>query len=178
MRQTSQSCLRADGRHARAALPAAARRSARAAAVALLSLGAGTARADGPGIATGTLTCHAPAGMSFVLGTSYAVDCAFMPAQGPAERYVGEVRRVGIDLGFRQSTTMVWAVIAGSDGKPDTLAGSYAGISVGATPIVGAGANALIGGSNRTISLQPLSLELRTGLNVNVAIASLTLRRP
>lgn len=147
-----------------------------AATAALLPLGA--ARADGPGIATGTLTCNAAPGPSFVFGASYGLDCTYVPVQGRAERYLGEVRRVGIDLGFRANTTLVWAVIVGSDGKPDSLAGSYVGVSVGATPVVGAGANALVGGSDRTISLQPLSVELRTGLNVNVAVANLTLRRP
>lgn len=149
-----------------------------AATAAFVSLGAGAARADSPGIAVGTLTCNAAPGPSFVFGANYALECIFTPAQGPAERYVGEVRRVGLDLGFRATTTLVWAVIAGSDGKPDSLAGSYVGLGVGATPVVGAGANALVGGSNRTVSLQPVSLELRTGLNVNVTMASLTLRKP
>jgi hypothetical protein len=147
-------------------------------AAALLSFGAGAAQAQGGGLASGTLTCNAPPGANFVFGTHYALDCVFAPAQGPAERYVGEIRRLGIDLGFREGTTLVWAVLAGSDGRPESLAGSYVGVSVGAAPIVGAGANALVGGSNRTISLQPLSVEFRTGLNVNAAIANLTLRRP
>jgi len=155
-------------------------RLARAAlgAAALIALAAGAARADGPGIAAGTLTCNAPPGANFVFGAHYALDCVFAPAQGPAERYVGEVRRFGIDLGFRAGTTLVRAVLVGSDGKPESLAGSYVGVSVGAAPIVGAGANALVGGSNRTVSLQPLSVELRTGFNINVAVANLTLRRP
>jgi hypothetical protein len=177
MRKSSSTRLRTEARSPRFGVSIAAGRSARAAAVALLSLGAGVARADGPALAAGTLTCNAPAGPSFVFGTSYTLACVFAPAQGPVEHYVGEIRRLGVDLGFRQSTTLIWAVFAGSDGKPDSLAGSYLGVSVGATPGVGAGANALIGGSTRTISLQPLSVELRTGLNVNLAVANLTLRR-
>jgi hypothetical protein len=34
----------------------------------------------------------------------------------------------------------------------------------------------LVGGSNKTISLQPLSIEGNTGLNVAAGIASITLR--
>ena len=153
------------------------RRHCRLAAIALFAFGAGSARADNPGAATGTLTCHAPPGLSFVFGSTYSMDCVFARAGGQPELYRGEVRRVGIDLGFRHGTTMVWAVFMSGNGTPGSLAGRYVGISAGAAPIVGAGANALIGGSERTVSLQPLSLELRTGLNVNVAVADLTLRK-
>jgi len=40
---------------------------------------------------------------------------------------------------------------------------------------VGAGANVLVGGSNRTISLQPVSVEGNTGLNVAGGVAQVTL---
>jgi hypothetical protein len=39
------------------------------------------------------------------------------------------------------------------------------------------GANALIGGSSKTISLQPLSLEGNTGLNIAGGIGEIELRR-
>lgn len=154
------------------------RRRGRLAALALLALGAASARADNPGAATGTLTCHAPPGLSFVFGSHYSMDCVFTRAGGQSEPYRGEVRRVGIDLGFRQGTTMVWAVFMSGNGTSGSLAGRYLGISAGAAPVVGVGANALIGGGDRTVSLQPLSVEFRTGLNVNVAVADLTLRKP
>jgi hypothetical protein len=56
------------------------------------------------------------------------------------------------------------------------LRGSYVGASAGATVVVGLGANGLIGGSNRTISLQPISVEANTGLNVALTATSLRLR--
>ena len=40
---------------------------------------------------------------------------------------------------------------------------------------VGLGANALVGGSSRSIALQPLSIEGTTGLNVAAGIGWLTL---
>jgi hypothetical protein len=58
---------------------------------------------------------------------------------------------------------------------PGSLVGDFAGATASATVGVGAGANVLIGGSNRTISLQPLSIEGNTGLNVAAGIASITL---
>ena len=40
----------------------------------------------------------------------------------------------------------------------------------------GAGANVLVGGSNRTVSLQPVSVQGQTGLNLAAGVAELTLR--
>ena len=40
----------------------------------------------------------------------------------------------------------------------------------------GLGANVLIGGSRRTISLQPLSVEGQIGINLAMTVARLTLR--
>ena len=42
---------------------------------------------------------------------------------------------------------------------------------------VGGNANALVGGSNDLIALQPVSVEGQTGLNIAVGVAGLTLRR-
>jgi hypothetical protein len=41
---------------------------------------------------------------------------------------------------------------------------------------LGAGANVLLGGSNRTIALQPLSLQGSTAINVIAGVSSLKLR--
>jgi len=57
-----------------------------------------------------------------------------------------------------------------------SLAGNYGGGAASATIGVGAGANALFGGSNNTISLQPLSGQAQTGLSVAAGVAGLELR--
>jgi hypothetical protein len=49
---------------------------------------------------------------------------------------------------------------------PGALSGGYAGGTASATIGVGIGANALVGGSNNTVALQPLSIEGDQGLNV------------
>ena len=53
------------------------------------------------------------------------------------------------------------------------------GVDVGvvrATVGVGVGANALVGGSNNTIALQPVSVQGQTGLSVAAGVAGLDLR--
>ena len=73
---------------------------------------------------------------------------------------------------------LVWAVFAPTANiGPGALAGNYVGATASATVGAGVGANLLVGGSNRTITLQPLSIEGNTGLNAAAGIGAMTLRR-
>jgi hypothetical protein len=56
------------------------------------------------------------------------------------------------------------------------LAGEYGGASAEATVGAGLGANVLVGGSDRTVSLQPVSVQGQAGLNLAVGVSGLTLR--
>jgi di/tricarboxylate transporter len=60
--------------------------------------------------------------------------------------------------------------------KPGALEGSYAGVTAGASVGVGASANALIGGFDKSITLQPISIEGNTGLNVAAGIGAMHLK--
>ena len=71
---------------------------------------------------------------------------------------------------------MVWAVFRADQSPYGALAGQYAGASAEATVGAGVGANALMGGSNRTVTLQPLSVQGQAGLNLAAGVAGLTLR--
>jgi hypothetical protein len=84
------------------------------------------------------------------------------------------LRRAGVDLGFNQQIVVAWAVWAPSGSM--SLAGSYGGGAASATVGVGAGANALFGGSGNTVSLQPVSGQAQTGLSVAAGVAGLELR--
>jgi hypothetical protein len=71
---------------------------------------------------------------------------------------------------------MVWAVDAPTTRRFGALAGTYTGATGEATVGAGVGANVLVGGSNRTVSLQPLSVQGQAGLNVAAGVAELRLR--
>ena len=91
--------------------------------------------------------------------------------------YSGSITRVGIDIGVTGPSTMVWTVLASTNDIPSgALDGNYAGVSADASVGVGVGANALIGGSNDSIVLQPVSVKGQTGLNLAVGVAELSLR--
>jgi uncharacterized protein DUF992 len=50
------------------------------------------------------------------------------------------------------------------------------GASGDASPGVGAGGKLLVGGSHKTISLQPLALQGQVGVNLALGVAGLALR--
>jgi hypothetical protein len=147
-----------------------------AAAVAALLALANPAAAAG-GVKIGVLTCQVSSGWGFVFGSSKDLHCNFSPsARGGGERYVGSVSKFGVDVGYTAGGVLVWDVIAPtSTVKRGALAGAYAGATASATVGVGAGANVLVGGFNRSITLQPISIEGNTGLNVAAGIGEITL---
>jgi hypothetical protein len=56
------------------------------------------------------------------------------------------------------------------------LSGRYIGASAEATIAVGLGANVLIGGSRRSVALQPISVQGQTGFNIAAGVGELRLR--
>ncbi len=115
---------------------------------------------------------------SFVVGSVTELRCTFRPTGGgAAEPYTATIRRVGVDVALPANVGIAWAVFAPTRRiGPGDLRGTYAGASASATAGVGVGANALIGGSNSTIALQPVSLQGQTGLGVAAGLAGLELR--
>ena len=71
---------------------------------------------------------------------------------------------------------MIWSVYAPTTRRFGALAGHYSGASAEATVGAGLGANVLVGGSDRTVALQPISVQGQTGLNVAVGVTGLDLR--
>ena len=147
--------------------------------ICLTSLATGVtqpAQAQG-GVRVGTLSCNIASGWGFVFGSSKALRCTFAPTPGRAEFYAGTINKFGVDIGYTQGGVLVWGVFAPSANiGPGALSGNYVGATGSATVGVGAGANVLVGGSNRTISLQPVSIEGNTGLNVAAGIGAISLR--
>ena len=121
----------------------------------------------------GTLNCTIYGSISFIVTSQKSMTCIFTPAQpGPREMYTGMITKLGLDLGATAGGQMVWAVLASTNREFGALAGSYGGASAEATVGAGIGANVLVG---RTVTLQPISLQGQTGLDVAVGFANLEL---
>ena len=146
-----------------------------AAAVALAVL-SGSAQAQ-ERVQAGSLTCDVSAGIGLIIGSQRSVNCLFTPdIPGPQEGYYGTITKFGLDLGVTAGGAMVWAVYADTSRGYGFLAGDYAGASGEATIAVGLGANVLVGGSNRTVALQPLSVQGQVGVNLALGVANLSIR--
>jgi hypothetical protein len=125
----------------------------------------------------GVLNCDVSAGLGLIIGSQRSVTCVFSPDRpGPQESYVGTITKFGLDLGATAAGHMVWAVFTDTSGGVGFLAGNYAGASGEVTVAAGLGANVLVGGSSRTVALQPLSIQGQIGLNLAVGVADLNLR--
>src|ERR1019366_8146186 len=102
-------------------------------------------------IRAGVLTCDVSAGFGLIIGSQKDVSCTFAPDRpGRREDYDGSITKFGLDVG----------------------------VSGEATLGAGLGTNVLIGGSNRTVALQPVSVGGQIGLNLAVGVAALHLGLP
>ena len=147
------------------------------AAFAALAVGGLTASAQAQGARAGMLECNVSGGTGFIITSSKALDCFFIPdGGGPQEHYMGTITRFGLDIGITGPGKMAWGVLAPSSyPRPGALQGTYSGVSGGATVGAGATANVLVGGNGGTLSLQPLSVSGQVGLNVTAGIGQMTL---
>jgi hypothetical protein len=137
----------------------------------------GDAQAQGR-VKVGTLTCEMSGGIGLIVASRKELSCRFSPSERGwrREAYVGSVTRLGVDVGATAGGRLIWAVYAPTNAGRYALAGGYGGASAEATVGAGVGANALVGGSNRTVTLQPLSVQGQAGLSVAAGVAGLELR--
>ena len=127
-------------------------------------------------VETGILECRGIS-QQYVITSLTNLQCVFQAHNGARHRYVSAIRRVGLDIGVNQSTVLAWAVYAPTRTPgPGSLSGAYVGGSANATLGVGAGVNALFGGSDYTISLQPVSFQGQTGIGAAGGISALQLQ--
>ena len=125
----------------------------------------------------GRLLCASAPRVGMIVGSAQSLRCVFH-AINPARQYVyaGRIRRIGLDIGATGISVLSWAVFArNSRIGPGTLRGNYVGASGNVALGPGLGVNVLIGGSRRSIMLQPLSVERSIGFNVAAGVTNLTL---
>jgi hypothetical protein len=128
-------------------------------------------------VQVGVLECRGGASVGFIVGSVTNLGCVLRVEGAPEDRYIATIRKVGIDLGITEESSLTWGVYAPvARLGPGDLSGNYVGADGSASIGVGAGGNVLIGGSNNSIALQPLSVQGQVGLNVAAGLESLELR--
>jgi hypothetical protein len=134
--------------------------------------------ANAAGVKVGLLSCNVSSGWGFIFGSSKDLRCTYRSdnKDRPPVHYRGTIAKFGVDIGYTEGGVILWEVFAPSSNvRAGALQGDYAGATADAAVGVGLGANVLIGGLDRSIALQPLSIEGSEGLNVAAGIGNISL---
>jgi hypothetical protein len=126
----------------------------------------------------GGLNCRLEPTVGLIVASVRKMSCQFTPIQvgRPVQNYSGTMTTVGIDLGAIAGGALTWGVFSATTGPAfGGMDGDYVGVSGAATLGLGGGVNVLLGGSNRSVALQPISVQGTTGLNVQAGVSSLKL---
>jgi len=143
---------------------------------AILATGLMSAPAMAQSIEIGVLTCDIDGGFGAIFGSNRQASCVFVDKRGNPTPYTAEITKIGLDLGFVASKTLVWSVLAASNNVPRNLRGTYVGANVEASALIGVGGNAMVGGMRDSFALNPVSLQVQTGVNAALAVQVLRIR--
>jgi hypothetical protein len=137
-----------------------------------------SAPASADPIQVGVLQCAGGPSVGYLIGSNTGLSCVFRPStRRGGEGYAGSMGRLGLDVGVTTGSGLGWLVFAPSRNlSRGALAGSYGGASANASLIVGGGANVLVGGLNNSITLQPVSVQGQSGVNLAATVTSLQLQ--
>ncbi len=120
----------------------------------------------------GQLRCDISAGIGRIIASKEPVNCMFIPSRpGRRENYTAVISKVDRNLGATEGNELVWTVYAPIERPFGALAGNYRGANAEVTGTVGGGpsADVMVGGSKRSVILQPASAQPQTNLAISVA---------
>jgi len=129
-------------------------------------------------IRVGGLTCTSSPRVGLIIASRQMLRCASRSSAPPRHLvYSGSTRGLDFDIGAARRGALFWVVFA-----PNTrfsrraLRGNYEAANGSVMSNLGLGTNVLIGGSQRTIFLQPLSAEGQIGINLAAGVSNLSIR--
>ncbi len=127
-------------------------------------------------VKVGQLACSIEGKGGNIFKTDKELGCQYTSVSGSTELYTGKIEEFGISIGETDISELVWVVLAPSkDVEKGALAGTYVGASAEATLGVGGGANVLVGGFDKSFVLQPINIQIQTGLNIAAGLSKFTL---
>lgn len=142
----------------------------------LISLLSGTANASSLNAEIGLLSCDVSAGIGLIIKQSQTLNCTFTTSKGETQKYSGNITEYGIELGEVKEAEMTWTVLAATTTiEPGALQGDYAGVNADASLSVGAGVNLLVGGLDKSFTLQPLSVDTEKGTSLSAGVTTMSL---
>ena len=125
----------------------------------------------------GELKCTVDETNKSLFKTHMVMACDYVDVNGNnAGKYEASVNRTGLKVGWAKTKEMAWIVTTLGDETDVKIAGTYVGANAGASVGAGAGANYLVGGFNGKISLQPWSVEGKSGVGLELGGQKLELK--
>lgn len=135
------------------------------------------------GIKVGTLVINSVPGTrsGLLISSSVDVTAVFTDTKGNKEHYVGETGiKLGINLSAKDEQTISYLVFsASSDYKTGShaLEGKYFGQKASAALGAGVGVAVLVGGFDKSFTLQPVSVETLKGWGAEAGLGYLYLQK-
>ncbi len=134
------------------------------------------------GLQAGVLSCRGEGGWGAIITSKKRFRCAFSSSDGSVRgRYTAVITKFGLDIGVTGQTALTWLVfgpaeVVGENYVAGSISGTYAGVGADAAFGVGAGANVLVGGGPGSFTLQPVSIQVQTGLSIAAGVQTLDLQ--
>lgn len=128
--------------------------------------------------AVGKLECDVSSGVGMFVVEKQKMNCKFTSIDSATvEYYTGQIAQYGVAIGKIEKGVLLWGVISATDTVPGpaALAGEYGGAGADVAFVGGLGANVLVGGSEKSFALQPLSVEGEAGFNIAAGVTTVTL---
>lgn len=113
-----------------------------------------------------------------IVKSSETFTCTFDPldASYPDEIYVARVTNWGVDLSTVETEKIRWAVLSPAElYENGVLEGEYAGLSAEVAAGWGVGVNAMVGGLEKSVALQPVSVTTQEGVGVAAGVKNMEL---
>jgi hypothetical protein len=125
----------------------------------------------------GMLNCTLAPSVGLIIMSQQRMSCRFDANPPlPPQNYNGVLTTVGVDIGVTAGGQFAWGVFSQTIGPAfGGLAGTYVGASAELTVALGGGVNILVGGSQRSVALQPFSGQGTAGLNIQAGVSGLEL---
>jgi hypothetical protein len=109
------------------------------------------------------------------------VVATFKDPNGKIEYYIGEMgQKLGVDLSYKVDEVLGYAVFSASSAYKTgsyALQGKYFGTKASVAWGVGVSGQLMIGGFDKSFSLQPVSLGATTGVGANLGLGYLYLQK-
>lgn len=124
----------------------------------------------------GMLKCDTSIGIGEILVRKQTMTCVFTHTDGKTENYTGTIHQYGVEIGMVKEGHLAWAVVAGSPASgTGLLAGKYAGVDASVAAGLGLGADVLVGGTGKALSLQPIAVEGEPGIGIAAGVEQIEL---